>query len=68
MGKRRVQISDFSFIFQGRGVYNVIYTSPITSKMWKCRTTNMSFIDRTKNAEEPLIKDLEMLKWFCKNT
>lgn len=64
---RKIQLNDFSFIFQGRGAYKVIYTSPITHKNWSTRITEMDLIDRTKNAETPKVKDLEMLKWFCKN-
>jgi hypothetical protein len=65
---KRISISDFGFIFLGRGAYNVTYTSPITYKTWTTRVTDMEYIDLTKNAEEPKVKDLERLKRKCKNT
>ena len=64
----KINISDFIFQFQGRGAYKVTYVSPVTRRKWTYRTTDMPLIDRTKNSYEPLIKDLEMLKRFCKNT
>ena len=66
MVRNKVSISDFRFIFLGKGAYNVIYTSPITGKMWKIRITDMPLIDLTKNSDSPKRKDLEALKAICK--
>lgn len=59
--------SDFQFFKSGHGHYNVIYTSPVTSKKWAKVTDNMPLIDATKNEDAPKRKDLEMLKFICKN-
>jgi hypothetical protein len=67
MKTQTIKLSDFYFRFSGHGCYEVTYTSPCTRKEWKTRTTNMRLIDNTKNAEFPLIKDLEDLKYTCKN-
>ena len=64
--KTSISISYFSFSFEGRGAYNVTYTSPITGKSWSSRTTNMPLIDATKNADYPKKCDLEQLKRVCK--
>lgn len=64
--KNNISISDFSFEFSGYGHYKVIYTSPVTEKKWWNTTSNMSLIDETKNAENPKIKDLNILKKVCK--
>ena len=63
----KISISDFRFAFAGYGHYRVTYRSPITGKEWTTTTNNMQLIDETKNAENPKKKDLEMLKYFCKN-
>lgn len=60
--------SDFQFFFVGHGVYKVIYTSPTTNKKWVKITNDMSLIDDTKNEDAPKQKDLEMLKFICKNS
>jgi hypothetical protein len=65
--KTSISISDFSFEFQGRGAYNVTYTSPVTGKMFTNRTTDMPLIDATKNADDPKKCDLEQLKRICKS-
>lgn len=59
--------SDFQFLFSGHGHYKVIYTSPVTGKKWTKVTSDMPLIDATKNEENPKTKDLEMLKFICKN-
>ena len=64
--KNSINISDFSFYFEGRGAYNVTYTSPITGKQFTSRTTDMPLIDATKNADEPKKIDLNRLKNACK--
>ena len=66
--KRSIEIYDFKFEFAGHGHYRVTYTSPATGKSWSTVTNNMPLIDDTKNEENPKKKDLEMLKWICKNT
>ena len=65
--KTQISISDFSFSPSGFGHYKVTYTSPITGKTWQTITNNMPLIDETKNAEYPSIKDLNRLKYACKN-
>lgn len=64
----KTEITDFDFKFSGYGHYKVIYTSPKTSKMWGCKTDDMSLIDATKNADRPLRKDLNELKNLCKRS
>jgi hypothetical protein len=63
----KTQITDFQFIFAGHGHYRVVYTSPKTGKQWNKVTNNMPLIDLTKNEENPKRKDLEILKFICKN-
>lgn len=65
--KTSISISDFSFEFQGRGAYNVTYTSCVTGKSFTNRTTNMPLIDATKNSDDPKKCDLEQLKRVCKS-
>lgn len=62
----KTQKTHFSFEFAGSGCYRVVYTSPKTGKQWTVKTTNMSLIDDTKNAEAPKRKDLNDLKRVCK--
>lgn len=63
----KISKSDFIFEFQGRGAYKVRYVSPVTGKKTAYKyITEMELIDRTKNAENPLIKDLIDLKRLCK--
>jgi hypothetical protein len=64
--KKSIEISDFSFIVSGYGHYKVRYKSPLTGKEWITTTNDMELIDKTKNAEEPKIKDLKELKRVCK--
>lgn len=65
--KTKININDFNFQFIGYGHYRVTYTSPATGKEWSTTVTDMTIIDATKNADEPKRKDLEALKWSCKN-
>lgn len=65
--KTQTNISDFSFKFSGYGHYEVTYISPITGKKWTTITSNMPLIDDTKNSDDPKVKDLELLKYTCKN-
>jgi len=65
--KRSISISDFSFQLAGYGHYKVTYTSPVTGKKWTKTTNDMPLIDDTKNADEPKIKDLNILKSVCKS-
>lgn len=64
--KKRISLSDFTFVFSGYGHYKVTYTSPITGKSWETVTNNMPLIDETKNADYPKINDLNRLKKICK--
>ncbi len=65
--KQKISIYDFKFNFTGYGHYKVTYTSPTTGKQWQTTTNNMPLIDATKNSEAPKIKDLNTLKFICKN-
>lgn len=65
--KTRTSIYDFNFSLSGYGHYKVTYTSPATGKKWSTVINDMMLIDATKNADEPERKDLEALKWTCKN-
>ena len=64
--KTTIKLSDFSFQFTGYGHYKVTFTSPKTGKKWQRTTNNMPLIDATKNEDNPKIKDLNILKYFCK--
>ena len=64
--KRNLKLSDFTFKFAGYGLYLVTFQSPQSGKSWKCMTSDMTIIDATKNADEPLKKDLEILKRLVK--
>ena len=63
----KTTLRDFDFTFAGYGHYKVTYTSPKTGKQWSITTTDMELVDATKNSDEPKRKDLEMLKFICKN-
>lgn len=63
----KTQKSDFTFTLAGRGMYQVTYQSPITNKKWWKNIDNMSLIDATKNEDTPKRKDLDILKFICKN-
>lgn len=63
----RISISDFEFRAVGYGHYRVAYTSPATGKQWSTVINDMTIIDATKNSDNPKRKDLERLKWICKN-
>lgn len=65
--RTKVRLSDFSFIKKGYGLYRVIYESPVTGKCWSTMINDMTLIDATLNADEPTAKNLNMLKWMCKN-
>lgn len=67
MKKPKISISDFSFSFAGYGHYKVTYISPVTFKSWIKTTNHMELIDDTKNTDCPKVKDLEALKFLCKN-
>ena len=65
--KTKIQLNDFSFSPSGYGHYRVTYTSPVTGKQQTTVINDMPLIDATKNSDEPKVKDLEALKWNCKN-
>ena len=62
----KIKLSDFSFSPFGYGHYKVTYTSQSTGKTWTKTTNDMPLIDATKNADQPKVKDLEILKRVCK--
>jgi hypothetical protein len=62
-----MSITEFDFYPSGYGHYRVTYTSPVTGKRWTRTTNDMPLIDATKNSDSPLKKDLQTLKYFCKN-
>lgn len=66
--RTRIQLSDFNFQLSGYGHYRVTYTSPVTGKQWSTEISDMTLIDTTKNADDPKTKDLNALKWMCKNS
>jgi hypothetical protein len=63
----KTELNNFTFTFSGHGHYKVTYESPITGKEWTRTTDNMIMIDETKNSDNPKRKDLNYLKYFCKN-
>lgn len=65
--RTKISIYDFNFQISGYGRYRVTYTSPVTGKQWSTVINDMTLVDATKNADEPKRKDLEALKWLCKN-
>ncbi len=65
--KTRISIYDFNFQVAGYGHYKVTYTSPVTGRQWSTTVSDMTIIDATKNVDEPKRKDLDALKWMCKN-
>jgi len=67
MKNTKIKLSDFAFQFSGYGHYKVIYTSPVTGKLWSTVTSNMPLIDATKNEDYPKVKDLNYLKYVCKS-
>ena len=67
MKTQKTTKADFQFIYSGHGHYKVTYQSPVTGKTWAKITDNMPLIDATKNEDTPKRKDLETLKFICKN-
>jgi len=64
--KTKICRSDFTFLPEGFGAYNVTYRSPKTGKEWKKRITDMCLIDETKNSDESTRASLERLRRICK--
>lgn len=64
--KKRISISDFTFLPNGHGHYRVTYVSPSGFRKWSTVTDDMPLIDATKNTDKPKIKDLERLRRLCK--
>jgi hypothetical protein len=62
-----MKITDFKFTYVSYGHYRVTYTSPKTNKQWSTVTNNMPLVDATKNSESPKVRDLNELKYICKN-
>lgn len=65
--KTKTSLCDFTFTFVGYGCYSVTYTSPVTGKQWRTVINSMPLIDLVKNSECPKQKDLDYLKYLCKN-
>lgn len=63
----KTKITDFNFQIEGYGRYKVTYTSPSTGKQWSTIINDMTIIDATRNSDKPKQKDLDALKWRCKN-
>lgn len=63
---KRIEISQFKFIFRGSGCYKVIYETPSRGDYWVHITNNMPLIDATKNAENPTQVALKQLRTECK--
>lgn len=63
----KTTLRDFDFKPAGYGHYKVTYTSPATGKQWSATISDMELVDATKNSDEPKRKDLEILKFICKN-
>ena len=57
---------DFSFRLVGFGIYEVLYVSPITHKVYGGVINDMSLIDCTKNSDKPKTMHLNELKRVCK--
>lgn len=64
---KKISIYDFDFEKVGYGRYKVTYTSPVTGKSWTTTIDDMTIIDATKWSDSPKVKDLELLKYLCKN-
>lgn len=64
---KKINIYDFDFEKVGYGRYKVTYTSPVTGKSWTTTIDDMTIIDATKGSDSPKVKDLELLKYLCKN-
>lgn len=67
MARQKINITDFSFKFLSAGHYKVEYQSPATGRRWSALVRDMPIIDATKNSYSPKQKDLETLKYICKN-
>jgi hypothetical protein len=65
--KTTVTKFDFDFTQLSYGLYKVIFTSP-KGKKYMAKVDDMCIIDRVKNTEEPLKKDLNTLKSICKES
>ena len=61
-----MNISNFTFKFNGYGHYIVTVTSAKTGKEFTATTSDMPLIDSTKNSDNPKQKDLLKLKNICK--
>lgn len=56
---------DFDFAQLSYGLYKVTFTSS-KGKKYTAKVDNMEIIDRVKNTDNPLKKDLNTLKSICK--
>jgi len=63
--KTTVTKFDFDFAQLGYGLYKVTFTSS-KGKKYSANVDDMCIIDRVKNTDKPLKKDLNTLKSMCK--
>lgn len=63
--KTKISLSDFSFRLVNYGRYVVTYTYT-SKKQISAHITDMTYIDLTKNCDEPKVKDLKALKELIK--
>ena len=65
--KATINKFDFDFNQIGYGLYQVTFTSS-KGKKYTAKVDNMEIIDRVKNTDCPLKKDLNTLKSICKES
>ena len=65
--RNKIHITDFTFEFAGYGHYKVTYKSNSRSRHWIKLITDMTIIDKTKNAEDPKTVHLNTLKKIVKS-
>lgn len=61
----KTTITKFDFAQLSYGLYKVVYTSS-KGKKYTAKVDDMEIIDRVKNTDNPLKKDLNTLKRICK--
>ena len=65
--KSTINKFDFDFNQIGYGLYKVTFTSS-KGKKYSANVDDMCIIDRVKNTDNPLKKDLNTLKSICKES
>lgn len=66
-GRYKTTIGDFWAKQWGNGQYKIIYQSPATGRIWVWLTHDEYWWNIVKYNEPYTQKDLESLKWHCKN-